>query len=213
MVHFAMTDISLSEEELGQAAREAGISPAQLRTALVERAATTAASASVTSGRNYTARAAVVALAPTDALERVRGSIEAHVGHRGHKQGPGRVDIVDEQRGVVFCITSESYDDTHALVRMEVDGTLGRGKLALGVMGTVVLGVVATLIAASFGAALLVGSLAVAGFVAVLLRRAKTRETAVRQAHSIAARALLGAEEMPEPRSLAGSRDASASTT
>src|SRR5690242_13321910 len=91
-----------SDEELRQAAAEAGISPQELRLALAERDGAVPAKAKGVASLVPRRESAVkhvespLAMPPRDALGAVRGSIETQTGLRGHQQGDARADIVDD---------------------------------------------------------------------------------------------------------------------
>src|SRR5687767_2091892 len=105
-----------SDEELRQAAAEAGISPQELRIALAER---DGAQLPATKGGRLGALVprrsgnvkqveSPLAMPPRDALGAVRSSIETQTGLRGHQQGDGRADIVDDGTGLTYRIHSET---------------------------------------------------------------------------------------------------------
>src|SRR5688500_5281207 len=96
----------LSEQELREAAAEAGISPEELRRALVERngpQATGKALVRRSEGAELAQYSAGTRLdvPPEQALDVVRRAFAKQVGHTGHRQGPSRADIVDDSAGVV----------------------------------------------------------------------------------------------------------------
>ena len=196
-----MSTGGFSEEELRQAAAEAGISPQELRVALAERDGTIAPA----SKRAIVPRRASpvkqvessLAMPPRDAMGAVRNSIEKQTGLRGHQQGEARADIVDDGAGLTYRIHSETDGAGGSLVRVEVDSTTGRGAQALATTGVV--GITATLIALGwlFGALTLMFGGAAVGVLGGLLigRNALRLMHATNIAQGTAAQALLDAEE------------------
>jgi hypothetical protein len=123
----------LSDEQLREAASEAGISPHALRQALAERDESSLAllgppGAGTTQG--------VVAMPQRDAMTAVRKSIERNAHRDGHAQGDERYDIVDEDEGLTYRVTSKADSEGLSLVRIDVDTAAGRGALALATAGT-----------------------------------------------------------------------------
>jgi hypothetical protein len=198
-----MSTGGFSEEELRQAAAEAGISPQELRVALAERDGTVApankrASAIVPRRASPVKQVeSSLAMPPREAIGAVRSSIEKQTGLRGHQQGDGRADIVDDGAGLTYRILSETDGAGGSLVRVEVDSTTGRGAQALATTGVV--GITATLIALGwlFGALTLVFGGAAVGVLGGLLigRNALRLMHATNVAQGTAAQALLDAEE------------------
>ncbi|MFO0636716.1 MAG: hypothetical protein U0168_28110 [Nannocystaceae bacterium] len=180
-----------TNEELRDAAAEAGISPAELRDALVRR--DPAAMATVGPAQLETR----IAAPPARALTLVRERIEHDTGLRGHHQGEDRFDIVDDRDGVTYDIRVRNDEAGGALVRVEVVGTSGALALAGGGLGggaalMVLLGLIA-------GSTLLwLGGLGVAGIaVAFTLLQLGRVGRARRRAEGIAATALAAASEAP----------------
>lgn len=196
----------LTEQELRDAAAEAGISPEELRRALVERNPESPSKAlarrhSDEGLATYSAEANLQ-LPPDHALDVVRRALARQVGHSGHRQGSARADIVDEQAGVVYKVSSVSDGSGGALVKVEVDGGAARSHLALGgvILGGLALGITA------FGALLAplimwfgisLGVASAAGLVLASSRAAARR----RHAELVVAQALVEAEEAPAPAS------------
>lgn len=116
-----------TDQQLREAASEAGISPVELRQALAERSGGALMSAPA---RGVVLQAAI-ALAAPGALATVRRNIETLAGHTGHGQGEGRFDIVDDNQGLTYRINAGDAGNGLALVRIEVDTSAGRGALAL----------------------------------------------------------------------------------
>lgn len=189
----------LTDEELREAAAEAGISPEELRQALVKRSGDLPA----TRGPTLPAASSLegrVALPPEHASEAVRRVIEKRSGRRGHRQGGGRIDIVDDDNGVVYRIQGEADGAGGALVKVEVDPMSGVGNFALGalIVGAFSLGLIA------FGwflsTLVLIGGVVLGGAGVFALIGARRRLEGARQiARQIAAEALLEAEDAPPP--------------
>jgi hypothetical protein len=199
---------SLTEQELREAAAEAGISPEELRRALVERnSPTNPSSAGKALVRRpdggdlvqYSAETRLE-MPPEQALDVVRRTLGKQVGHTGHRQGPSRADIVDDSAGVVYKLAADSDGQGGALVKVDVDVGAGRSNLALGgfILGGFSLGITA------FGALLAplimwAGiTLGVVGAAALFLAAARLREGR-RRAELVVAQALVEAEEAPAP--------------
>ncbi|MFY0537020.1 hypothetical protein [Nannocystis pusilla] len=198
----------LSEQELREAAAEAGISPEELRRALVERngpQATGKALVRRSEGAELAQYSAETRLdvPPEQALDVVRRAFAKQVGHTGHRQGPSRADIVDDSAGVVYKIHADGDGQGGALVKVDVDAGAGRSNLALGgfILGGFSLGITA------FGALLAplimwAGiTLGVVGAAALFLAAARLSQGRKR-AELIVAQALVEAEEAPALRAL-----------
>ncbi len=195
----------LTEQELREAAAEAGISPEELRRALVQRSdgAPSTALARAERGGAAVARYSAetqLAFPPDQALDAVRRAIARQVGNNGHRQGSGRADIVDDSAGVVYKVSSSSDGQGGALVKVEVDTASGRSNLALGgfILGGFALGV--TAFGALLSSLIMWGgiSLGVLGAVALFVAGARL-EGGRRRAEQVVAQALLEAEEAPPP--------------
>lgn len=194
----------LTEQELREAAAEAGISPEELRRALVQRsggAPSTTALARVDRGSTEVSRYSAetqLALPPDQALDAVRRAIARQVGNNGHRQGSGRADIVDDSAGVVYKVSSAGDGQGGALVKVEVDAGAGRSNLALGgfILGGFALGI--TAFGALLSSLIMWGgiSLGVLGAVALFFAGARL-EGGRRRAEQVVAQALLEAEEAP----------------
>lgn len=200
-----MAGTNLSDEELRQAAAEAGISPQELRLALAERhgnlPARPPSAGSImgppTRGVSTTHVEGRVTMPPPQALEAVRRSIERQTGKRGHRQGEGEADLVDEDAGLTYRVRSSSDGGGGALVRVDVDVSSGKGTQALATTGVV--GVTATLVALGwlFGAVTLwLGGLGLGALGGLLIFRNLVKlRGATASAHAIAAHALMEAED------------------
>jgi hypothetical protein len=151
----------LSDEELREAAAEAGISPHELRHALAQREGTDLAlgdgAGSVLGppvrGSSATHVEGALAQPPPRALAAVRASIERQTGRSGHRQGEHEADVVDDDLGLTYRVRTQDDGAGGALVRIDVDPTAGRSfrNLALTGVGGVTLAIV--------GLGLLLGSL------------------------------------------------------
>ena len=186
----------LTDQELREAAAEAGISPEELRQALAQRSSgvTTAALArSAAAAQGYSARTQL-AVPPDQAAEAVRAAIHRHVGHRGHRQGNGDIDILDDRSGMLYRIHSESDGQGGALV--EVRSERSGNNLALAAVmfsgvaiGVTILGFMISTIVMMLGLGLLVGSV-----IAVVMAGGRVAGMQ-RQAEQVVAQALIEAEE------------------
>lgn len=200
-----MAGTNLSDDELRQAAAEAGISPQELRIALAERHGNLPARPDPARslmgppqrGMAATHVEARIPAAPRDALASVRRSIERQTGKQGHNQGDAEADLVDEDAGLTYRIRTSDDGGGGALVRVDIDPSSGKGTQALATTGVV--GIAATLVALGwlFGAATLwLGGLGVGVLGALLIGRSSLKlRNGTRTAHAIAAHALIEAED------------------
>lgn len=196
----------LSDDDLRDAAAEAGISPHELRLALAEREGTDLATAdgpaSVMSpperGASATHIAGPVARPPADALAAVRASIERQTGRSGHRQGEHEADIVDDDLGLTYRMRAQDDGAGGALVRIDIDPTAGRSfrNLALTGVGGITLAVVG--LAMLLGSTLLmVGGLGLGVLGGLLVgRRAGQLGRGVVNARAIASSALMDADDV-----------------
>jgi hypothetical protein len=195
---------NLTEEELRQAAAEAGISPQELRLALAERhGGVPAVSASRSlmgppqRGMAATHVESRIGLPPRDALSAVRTSIERQTGKRGHAQGESEFDIVDEDQGLTYRMRVADDGGGGALVRVDIDPSSGKGTQALATTG--VLGICATLVALGWlfaASTLWLGGLGIGALGGLLIGRSNLKlRSATHHAHAIAAQALMEAED------------------
>lgn len=198
-----MAGSQLSDEDLRDAAAEAGLSPQEVRMALAERNATATSPAS-RSPVGIPARGVSVrhveghlALRPGQAVAELRRSIERQTGKSGHKQGEDQADIVDEERGLTYRIRARDDGAAGALVRVDIDPSQGHGGQALATTG--IIGVTASIVALGwlFGAMTLwLGGLGFGVLGGLLLVRNAIRlRQATAGAQGIAAHALLETEE------------------
>lgn len=184
-----------TDEQLREAAHEAGISPVELRNALAERAGVPARVSTATPATLQGS----VALAVPAAISAVRRHLEQATGRTGHAQGEGRWDLVDDDAGLTYRIHATDDGAAGSLVHVNVDAGAGRGALALAGAGTGAVSLTLLAIAWLFSLTTLgiVGvAVGIAGalFVAknaVSLARAKQR------AEAIAAGALGAAQDAP----------------
>lgn len=200
-----MSGSQLSDDELRDAAAEAGISPQELRHALVERDGgalerPAEASASVLGppqrGLSTQHAEARVGLPPSEAVTAVRKSIERQTGSQGHAQGSDEADVVDEDARLTYRIRAEDDGSGGALVRVDVDPSAAKGLAALS--GTAVGGIALGLVALGWllSTTLLVGGLGVGVVGGLLLFRAFAKlGQASNSARAIASHALMEAED------------------
>lgn len=192
----------LSDAEIEEAAAEAGISPAELRAALVERAD---GGALATRGGTVPApmRGETVAHSetrlpypPEQAVRSVKRQIEEEIGSTGHMMGSTAADIYDEPAGVVYRIQAQDDQAGGALVRVDVDPTPLRSRRTLTSMGlgaTVGLFAVTGLIVPGLiGWALIAGAVGLTALGAASM--AAVRRRVVNDAKSITAHALIEVE-------------------
>ncbi|MBL9104569.1 MAG: hypothetical protein JNL82_26730 [Myxococcales bacterium] len=188
----------LTEQELRDAAAEAGISPEELRQALVQRSGGTPGGALARSSgaavQGYTAQTHL-SLPPDQASERVRAAIGAQVGHRGHRQGNGDIDILDDKTGMVYRIHTEGDGQGGALVHVSTERTGGTLALAGTMFGAATLGIIGVgwLFSLSLFFWLGIGLLAAGG--AGLFMASKRVGDNHRQAQLVVSQALVDAEE------------------
>ncbi|MCA9713635.1 MAG: hypothetical protein H6713_10365 [Myxococcales bacterium] len=195
---------NLTEQELREAAAEAGISPEELRRELVRQAG--GVPATVPSGPGNTGMSVYkaegnLAMPPEQAAESVRRSLERIAGAHGHRQGANKVAIVDEARGVTYQIQAERDGQGGALVRVDVDPSAAAGTLALGgflvgglSLAIFVFGWLFSLTAIA-GAGIALGVL---GGAALYFNNTKAKRGQL-EAQQLVAQALLEAEDAPAP--------------
>jgi hypothetical protein len=200
----------LSNREIEDAAREAGISPGELRSALAEQAAGGALATRGRGGRDArgvlpaSTRGVTVAHAelnlpypPEQAVRAVKKQIEREIGSRGHMMGSTEADIYDEPAGVIYRIQAE--DDGGgggAMVRVDVDPTPMRSRRTLTSMGlgaSVGLFAIAGLIIPGLvGWALIAGAIGLTALGGTSMFAMRVR--AIKDARAIIAQALVEAE-------------------
>jgi hypothetical protein len=187
----------LTDQELREAAAEAGISPEELRQALVQRSGgapgTALAKSAGAAVAGYTAQTQL-SLPPDRAVEGVRTAIARQVGHRGHRQGNGDIDILDDRTGMLYRIHGESDGQGGALVHVRTERTGSSLALAAVMFTTVALGVTALGFLLSSLMMWLGLGLLVAGGAGVFLAGGRVAGMQ-RQAELVVAQALVEAEE------------------
>ena len=190
----------LSEQELQEAAREAGISPMELRHALAERQGSDLArpdearSLMGPPSRGTTAGFVEGRLAqpPGEAIDVVRASIERQSGRTGHRQGAAEADVVDDVLGINYRLRAQDDGTGGALVRVDVDPTSGRSFRNLAATGVAGITVVMMGIGWLLGSTLLgLGGVAVGVLGALaLVRRTARLAQGIASARAIASQAL-----------------------
>ncbi len=189
----------LTQAELREAAAEAGISPEELRRALAERNSDLPARIESPPGvLASTSLESRLELPPEQASETVRRLLERRCGHRGHRQGSGRIDIVDDESGVVYQISGEADGVGGSLVKIEINSMSSVGSFALGsfIVGTFALGMIAFGYLVSI-TIMWLGIIAGMTGIAFLMRAGKKIENSRAHARALAAEALLEAEVAP----------------
>lgn len=196
----------LSDQELRDAAAEAGISPNELRHALAEREGTGLASrdggavsvlGAPLRGASATHVEGPVARPPAQALAAVRASIERQTGRSGHRQGEHEADVVDDDLGLTYRVRAQEDGAGGALVRIDVDPTAGKSFRNLALTG--VGGVVSVLLGLGlvFGSTMFVLGAVMIGVLGGLLvgRRAALLGRGIASARATASNALMEAED------------------
>lgn len=154
---------NLSDREIAQAAAEAGISPAELRDAMAQRAGNLPARiaeqnqgivAASTRGRSHSFVETRLDGPPTAATAHLRRYLEVKSGHKGHAQGDGQIDIPDDENGIVYRLSAQSDGAQGAIVRVDMDVSPARVAPTYLAMASPFVGGVAAL-----GLALALGSL------------------------------------------------------
>ncbi|MEM9459979.1 MAG: hypothetical protein AAGF11_37735 [Myxococcota bacterium] len=199
----------LSDQELREAAAEAGISPHELRHALAERQGTDLARPDEAHslmgppdrGTTATHVEGRVGQPPTQAIGSVRASIERQTGRSGHRQGELEADVVDDDLGLTYRLRTQDDGSGGALVRVDVDPTAGKSAstiagVSIAAITTVVLGLGWLLGSTLLGLGGL--GLGVLGGLKVF-RRASALGRGIHSARAIAAHALMEAEDKAPP--------------
>lgn len=194
----------LSDEEIREAAAEAGISPAELREALSEQNALVkvpdgAKALAVPAGKGAVVLNARANLPqpPEDAVRTVRASIEAQIGSRGHMHGAAEANVYDEERGIIYRVSGQEDGRGGALVQVDIDAAPAKGKATLAKIGLgAVLSVfgLGALVFGSLTLAAITAGIGVVGF-ATLAASGRAKRGGYDQAHAIASHALVDAEE------------------
>lgn len=199
----------LSDREIEEAAREAGISAMELRTALARQANTTALARQPTATLPSNERGSSVANAEShlpypaeQAVRSVKHQIEKEIGTSGHMMGSTAADIYDEGRGMIYRVQAVDDGAGGSLVRIDVDSTPLRSRKTLSGMG---LGATVGLFAVSgllvipglVGWALLAGAVGLGALGATVM--AATSNRAIKDARATVAQALVEAEHHALP--------------
>lgn len=198
----AMTD--LSDAEIDEAAREAGISPAEMRSILADQASGGALAhrprrgnlPPSTRGVSIDHSESSLPYPPEQAVRSVKRQIEREIGSTGHMMGSKEADIYDESSGVVYRIQAESDGAGGSLVRVDLDPTPLRARRTLASMGlgaTVGLFAVTGLVLPGLlGIGLLMGAVGLTALGAATM--VALRRRAMKDARAVTAQALVEAE-------------------
>lgn len=191
----------LSDHEIRDIATESGLSPGEVRrslegsNALVKRAPTGMVAPSVR-GTSAAFAEARLAEAPDQAVQRVKGAIERDARSKGHMQGGGEADIIDEARDLTFRVRAESDGGGGALVRVDIDPGRATAKRTMAAWGigltTAAVGAMALLfgsVTMGIGAAVI----GVGGFLGVGAHR-RLEQARIADAHGLVSQALNQAE-------------------
>lgn len=193
----------LSDNELRDIADESGLSPEQVRKTLAAEAGTALAKRAPQGMVAPSVRGATAAfaegrlpVAPENAVRRVREAVEQQARSKGHMQGGGEADVVDEARKITYRIRAEDDGSRGALVRVDIDPTQAKANNMLGWAGVITGGVVLSLAAALTGSlALWIGAGVVGlGGGAVMGRQRALLTARVHDAHALASQAIADAE-------------------
>lgn len=195
----------LSDEELREAAAEAGISPHELRHALALREGTDlalpdeAGSLMGPPDRGSSAAHVVgrVARPPSQALAVVRASIERQTGRTGHRQGEDAADVVDDALGLNYRVRVQDDGAGGALVRIDLDPSSGRSARNLALTGVVGITMAVVGLALLVNATtLLLGGVGLGVLGGLLVgRRSGRLSQGLTHARAIASHALMEAED------------------
>jgi hypothetical protein len=212
----------LSDREIEEAAREAGISPAELRRALEQQRANAGALVRVPTptlpsnprGISVANAESQLPYPPEQAVRSVKHQIEREIGVSGHMMGSTAADIYDEGRGMIYRIQAANDGAGGSLVRVDVDSTPMRSRKTLSGMG----------LAATVGLFALSGLVVIPGLIGwVLLASAAglgvlgatvmtaTSNRAIKDARATVAHALVESEHQalpPGPRETSKTSDA-----
>jgi hypothetical protein len=197
--------VELSDDEIEATAREAGISPAELRAALVEQAhgrslatrpVQTGALPASTRGISVLHSESSLPYPPEQAVRSVKRHIERELGANGHMMGSTEADIYDERRGIIYRVQASDDGEGGSLVRVDVDPTPMRSRRTLTSMGvgaTVGLFALTGLIIPGLvGWALLAGAVGLTALAVTTM--VATRRRAIKDARATTATALVEAE-------------------
>jgi hypothetical protein len=197
----------LSDREIEEAAREAGISPVELRIALEQQSANKGALVRVptptlpsnTRGSSVANAESRLPYPPEQAVRSVKHQIEREIGVSGHMMGSTAADIYDEGRGMIYRIQAANDGVGGSLVRVDVDSTPLRSRKTLSGMGlaaTVGLFAVSGLVVIPglIGWALLAGAAGLGALGATVMTATSNR--AIKDARATVAHALVEAEHL-----------------
>ncbi len=199
----------LSQHDVDEAAREAGISPAELRSALAEQAAARTAGGALVRrpseagllpasprGDSIANAESTLPLPPEQAVRAIKQHIESQIGSKGHMMGSKEADIYDERHGLIYRVQAESDGGGGSLVRIDIDPTPLRSRRTLRIIGLVAsvgfLGLVGLVVPGLVGWAILAaaGSLGVFGSAGLAVGSSQ----AARNGRYVASTALVEAE-------------------
>lgn len=202
----------LSDREIEEAAREAGISAMELRTALARQSHNSnagalvhqpgVASPTVTRGTSVANAESHMPYPAEQAVRSVKHQIEKETGVSGHMMGSTAADIYDETRGLIYRVQAVDDGAGGSLVRVDVDSTPLRSRKTLSGMGlaaTVGLFTISGLlvIPGLVGWALLGGAVGLAALGATIMKATSGR--AIKDARATVAHALVEAEHQALP--------------
>jgi hypothetical protein len=198
----------LSDREIEEAAREAGISPLELRAALAQQAnpgalvrVPGATLPSNTRGSSVANAESALPYPAEQAVRSVKHQIEREIGITGHMMGGSAADIYDEGRGMIYRIQAADDGAGGSLVRIDVDATPLRSRKTLSGMGlaaTVGLFALSGLIVPGLvGWALLAGAVGLTALGVTTM--AATSRRAIKDARATVAHALVEAEHQALP--------------
>lgn len=126
MLRYHLRVSSLSDQELAQAAAEAGVSPEELKTALAQRASqqSVAEKAEQATTKTHGTVQAHFATKPSHALALVHQVFNQQVHLSPTQSKDGQISYVHEKVGIAYRLSSQS-DGTSmgALVRVEIDAS------------------------------------------------------------------------------------------
>jgi hypothetical protein len=199
----------LSDREIEDAAREAGISAMELRTALARQPSSTALVPQTHASPPTNNRGSSVANAEShlpypaeQAVRSIKHLLEKEVGVSGHMMGSTAADVYDEARGMIYRVQAVDDGAGGSLVRIDVDSTPLRSRKTLSGMGlaaTVGLFAVSGLlvIPGLVGWALLGGAVGLGALGATIMTATSGR--AIKDARATMAHALVEAEQHALP--------------
>lgn len=198
----------LSDSEIEEAAREAGISPLELRAALAQQANAGAlvrvpspTLPSNTRGISVANAESQLPYPPEQAVRSVKHQIEQEIGISGHMMGSTAADIYDEGRGMIYRIQAAADGAGGSLVRIDVDSTPLRSRKTLSGMGlAATVGLFALsgfIIPGLVGWVLLAGAVGLTALGAVTMTATSNR--ALKDARATVAHALIEAEHKALP--------------